>query len=83
MSISCGQGADLEQVVGEDAVSASGWGAVDAGEFGAVPAVASLEVVDPSLGSSSPFDSVAEGSSVLKCAAGRARVAASRNGLLS
>jgi hypothetical protein len=66
--------------VGEDAVSAPGSGAVDAGEFGAVPAVASLEVVDSSFGSGSPFDFVAEGSSVLKCAAGRAWFAGSRNG---
>jgi hypothetical protein len=44
---SCGEGADLDEVVGEDAVSAPDSGAVDAGEFGAVPAEAAFEVVDP------------------------------------
>ena len=48
--VSCGQDTDFDEVVGEDPVSAPGPDAVDAGEFGAVPAVASLEVVDPSFG---------------------------------
>jgi hypothetical protein len=39
---SCGEGADLDEVVGEDAVSAPGSGSDDAGEFGAVPAVAAF-----------------------------------------
>jgi hypothetical protein len=74
----CREGADLDQVVSEDAVPAPGSGSVDAGEFGAVPAVASFEVVDPSFGSGPPFDLVAEGSPVLELAArgagfGRAR----------
>jgi hypothetical protein len=55
-SVSCGEGADLDEVVGEDTVSAPGSGAVDAGEFGAVPAVASFEMVDPPFGFGSPFD---------------------------
>ena len=67
--MSCCEGADLDQVVGEDAVSAPGSGSVDAGEFGAVPAVASFDVVDPSFGSGAPFDLVAEGSSVFELAA--------------
>ena len=37
-------------------------------EFGAVPAVASFDVVDPSFGSGAPFDLVAEGSAVLELA---------------
>jgi hypothetical protein len=49
-SVSCCEGADFDEVAGEDAVSAPGSGAVDVGEFGAVPAIASLEVVDPSFG---------------------------------
>jgi hypothetical protein len=65
---SAGEGGDLDQVVGQDAVSAPGPGAGDAGEFGAVPSVAAFHVVDPAFGSGSPFDLVAEGSSVLKCA---------------
>jgi len=65
-----GQGADRDEGVSEDAVSTPGPRARDAGEMCAVPAIASLEVVDPSFGSGSPFDLVAEGSSVLKYAAG-------------
>jgi hypothetical protein len=67
--MSCGEGADLDEVVGEDAVSAPGSGSVDAGEFGAVPAVASFDVVDPSFGSGPPFDLLAECSSVFEFAA--------------
>src|SRR5258708_39792425 len=66
---SCCEGADLDEIVGEDAVSAPGSGAVDAGEFGAVPAVAAFEVVDPSFGSGAPFDLVAEGAAVFDLAA--------------
>ena len=78
--VSCGQGADLDEVVGEDAVSAPCSGAVDTGEVGTVPAVASFEVVDPSFGSCSPFDLVAEGSSVLELAARGAGFALARDG---
>jgi hypothetical protein len=42
---------------------------VDAGEFGAAPAVASFDVVDPSFGSGPPFHLVAEGSSVFELSA--------------
>ena len=69
VSGSCCEGADFDQVVGEDAVSAPGSGCVDAGEFGAAPAVASFAVVDPSFGSGAPFHLVAEGSSVFELAA--------------
>ena len=68
MLVSCCEGADLDEVVGEHAVSAPRSGSVDAGEFGAVPAVASLDVVDPSFGSGPPFDLLAEGSSVFELA---------------
>ena len=54
------QGADLDQVVGEDAVSAPGAGSCQRGQFGAVPSVASLEVVDPAFASGPPFDLGAE-----------------------
>ena len=43
------EGADLDEVVGEDAVSAPGSRTLDAGQFGAVPAEASFEVVDSSM----------------------------------
>lgn len=66
--------------MGEDAVSAPGSGAGDAGEFGAVPAVAALEVVDASFGSGSPFDLVAECPSVFECAAGGAGFALAWDG---
>lgn len=67
--ILCGECSALDRVVGEDAVSAPGSGAGDGGEFGAVPAVAAFDVVDPAFGSGSPFDLVAEGSSVFELAA--------------
>jgi hypothetical protein len=60
----------LDEIVSEDAVSAPVSGAVDAGEFGAVPAVAAFEVDDPSFGSGAPFDLVAEGAPMFERAAG-------------
>ena len=77
--VSCGEGPDLDEVVGEDAVSAPGSGSADAGEFGAVPAVASFDVVDPSFGSGAPFDLVAEGSAVFELAARGAGFAFARD----
>src|SRR3979490_136506 len=71
VSLSCCEGADFDEIVGEDAVSAPGSGASDAGEFGAVPAVASFDVVDSSFGSGPPFDFLAEGSPVFELAARR------------
>src|SRR3979490_114392 len=73
VAFSCGEGADFDEVVGEDAVSAPGSGSVDAGEFGAVPAVAAFDVVDPTLRSGPPFHLLAEGASVFELAARRAR----------
>lgn len=69
MPVSCGQGADLDEVVGEDAACAPCSGAVDTGEVGAVPAVASFEVVDRSFGSGAPFDLVVESPWVFELAA--------------
>ena len=65
-----GEAADLGEVVGEYAVSAPDPNAGDAGQLGPIPVVASFEVVDSPFGSSSPFDVVAKGSSVLELAAG-------------
>src|SRR5258705_12087710 len=76
---SCCGGADLEEVVSEDAVSAPGSGPADAGEFGAVPAVAAFDVVDPSFGSGAPFDLLPEGSTVLELAACGSRFALARD----
>src|SRR4029079_12736716 len=66
---SCCERADLDEVVREDAMSAPGSGAGDAGQLGAVPSVASFQVVDSSFGSGSPFDLVAEGTTVFERAA--------------
>jgi hypothetical protein len=68
LSVSGCEGADFDEAVGEDAVSAPGSGSVDPGELGAVPTVASFDVVDPSFGSSPPFDLLAEGSPVFELA---------------
>jgi hypothetical protein len=54
------RGADLDQVVGEDAVSGPDpytLGAVDAG---AVPAVAAFEVANAAFGPGAPFHGAAE-----------------------
>jgi hypothetical protein len=55
-----GQGADLDQVVGEYSVAAPDGGSVPAVQAGAVPAVAALEVADPAFASGSPLDQPAE-----------------------
>jgi hypothetical protein len=48
--VSCGRDTVFDDVVGEDAMSAPGSGAVDDGEVAAVPSVASLEMVDSFFG---------------------------------
>jgi hypothetical protein len=52
------RGRDLDQVVGDDAMAAPGSSAIDASDFGAVPAVASFEVIDSAFGYDPPFDLV-------------------------
>src|SRR5215813_2661387 len=74
VSSSCGQGADLDEVVGEYSVSAPGSDSRQGGQLGAVPSVASFEVVDTTFTSGPPFDLGAEGFSVLvfpPCSSGR------------
>jgi uncharacterized lipoprotein YbaY len=66
---SSGQGADLEQVVGEDPVAARDRGALPAIELSAVPAVAALEVADASFAADAPSDQLAEAGVVLGLAA--------------
>src|SRR5262245_51170319 len=68
VSSSCGQGADLDEVVGEYSVSAPGSDSRQGGQLGAVPSVASFEVVDTTFTSGPPFDLGAEGFSVLEFA---------------
>ena len=75
MSVSRGQAADLDQVVGQDSVSGPDSGAFDAVDPGAVPAVAAFEGADPAFASGSPFDVAAEGSSALVGLAGLAGLA--------
>ena len=65
-----GQGADLDQVVGEYPVPAPDRGSVPAVQAGAVPAVATFEVADPSFGAGAPLDQPAEAAAVLDCLAG-------------
>src|SRR5262245_17694323 len=59
-----GEGTDLDQVVGEDAVSGPDPGAFGAVDAGAVPAVAAFEVADAAFAAGSPFDGAAERLSV-------------------
>ena len=61
---SAGESSDLAEVVGEDAVSAPDSGPADPDEFGAVPAVAACDVVDPALAAGAPLDPLAERSAV-------------------
>ena len=78
--VSFAQRPDLDQVVGEDAVSAPGSGTGDTDEFGAVPAVAAFDVVDAAFASGAPFELGAEGSSVFELAACCAGFALARDG---
>ena len=76
---SCGEGTDLDQVVGQDAVYGPDPGAFGAIDAGAVPAVAALEVTDPACAASAPFDDAAERSSVFFGPSRRGRFAFARN----
>src|SRR5215207_3687014 len=59
-----GQGAYLDQVVDQDAVSGPDPGSVGSVDAGAVPSVAAFEGADPAFDAGSPFDRAAERSSV-------------------
>lgn len=76
--LSGGQRGDLDQVVGEDALSAPGSCAVDGDESGAVPSVGAFEVADASFAAGAPFH--LEGSPVLDLAAGLAGFAFAGDG---
>src|SRR5262249_50272635 len=65
-----GQGADLDQVVGEYSVPAPDGGSVHAVQPCAVPSVGVLEVADPAFGSSASLDEAEEPAVVLECFAG-------------
>jgi Group II intron, maturase-specific domain len=76
---SAGQCADLDQVVGENPVSAPDPGAVDAAELAAIPSVSALECADAAFGSGAPLDQSPEGSSMLELAPGRGRFSLARD----
>jgi hypothetical protein len=58
--VSAGQGADLDQVVGQDPVSGPGPGSFGAVQAGAVPPVLALESADPAFASGPPLDGFPE-----------------------
>ena len=66
----CGQGADLDEVMGEYSVAAPGSGPGEGGQLSAVPSVAAFEVVDSAFTSGSPFDLGAESFSMFELPAG-------------
>src|SRR5258708_17852690 len=68
--MSCGQGGDLDQVVGEDPLSGPGFRSFEAVQAGAVPAVSAFGGADPAFASGSPFDGSAGCSAVLYVLAG-------------
>jgi hypothetical protein len=53
--VSAGQGADLDQVVGEDSVSGPDPGSFGGVDHGAVPSIAAFEGADPSFAAGTPF----------------------------
>ena len=57
---SCGEGTDLDQVVGQDAVPSPDSGACGAVDAGAIPAVATLEGADAAFTSVAPLDCSSE-----------------------
>src|SRR5258708_26430238 len=67
---SAGQGADLDQVVGEDPVPAPDRGSFAAVQPGAVPVVSALEAADPAFAAGSPPDEPAEPAGVFDGPAG-------------
>src|ERR1700677_242343 len=58
--VSAGQGADLDQVVGQDPVSGPGPGSFGAVQAGAVPSVLPFECADPAFAAGPPFDGAPE-----------------------
>ena len=58
--VSAGQGADLDQVVGQDPVAGSSPGSFGAVQAGAVPSVAPFERADPAFVAGPPLDSPPE-----------------------
>src|ERR1700676_2522952 len=63
--ISCGQGGDLSQVVGEDPLPSPGFRPFEVVQAGAIPPVSAFEGADPSFASGSPFEGSAECSTPL------------------
>lgn len=78
--LSLGQGADLDQAVGNDSVYAPGTSSGQCGQFGTVPFIAAFEVVDPSFACGSPFDLGAERFPMFELPPGNARSAGAWDG---
>src|SRR5690349_14174292 len=68
----CGEATDLDQVVGQDAVSGPDPGAFGGVDAAAVEAVAPLERADPAFTADAPLDGSPEGRSVFGGSPGRA-----------
>jgi hypothetical protein len=75
-----GEAADLDRVVGEDAVSTPDLRTCASIQPRPVPAVAALEVADSAFGSGSPLDQAAEASSMFDLASRRRRLGLAGNG---
>src|SRR5262245_18393811 len=68
--LSGGQGADFDQVVGQDAVSAPGGDAVESVNVAACPAESVLDAADASFAAGAPLDQSPQGACVFLSLAG-------------
>src|SRR3954464_4092281 len=76
---SAGEGADLDEVVGEDCLSGPDACSVEAVEAAAVPAVAAFEAADAALAAGAPLDDSAERRAVFEGLSGLAGAALARD----
>src|SRR3954464_14330580 len=76
---SAGEGADLDEVVGQDCLSGPDACSVEAVEAGRVPAVAAFEVADAALAAGAPLDDSAECRAVFEGLSGLAGAALARD----
>src|SRR3954470_15953009 len=76
---SAGEGADLDEVVGQDCLSGPDACSVEAVEAAAVPAVAAFEAADAALAAGAPLDRLAERRSVFEGPSGLVGAALARD----
>src|SRR3954470_18278005 len=76
---SAGEGADLDEVVGQDCLSGPDACSIEAVEAGAVPAVAAFEVADAAPAGGAPLDDSAECRAVFGGRSGLAGAALARD----